>query len=953
MGVRLSVLPWTEPLPSSAARWLAAGWEGHSVLDLAHWLVVVPTRQSGRRLREALAALAAERGQAVFPPRVLLPEGLAGLGAPSTGVATRAEQQLAWIDVLQALDLTAFREVFPVDPPARTFSWARGLASQLMRLQTTLVESGLRLADVRERAMANGGGFPETARWLQLAELERRVDHLLASQGRQSMEGALLQSAAAPRVPAGITHLVLMGTPDPSTVCLQAVAAVVPTLDVQVVVYGPADRDEVERSFDAWGRPRSGAWAQRELDWGTFEEHVHLHADPASQARQVVAVASAYGVPEGRLGVGVADTDVLAALEPALARSGLRAFNPAGRPRRAEGLHALLSALAELARAPAWSACTTLLRCPDVLDWLACAEGPDFAPDRLLAEADALSEAHLPPDLTAALGQAARQAGRFGRLRPALTAVVELRRRLVTGRFPANAAAVLQELFAGRRLETGSALFEAAEVWTETLREAGQALTAFAREQRPLADAWEFALSLYGERPRFDNKPPGAVELNGWIELLWEDAPHVVVAGLNDGRVPEAVVGDAFLPESLRGRIGLRTNADRFARDAYLLQALAASRTTGGRLDVLVGKVSAQGDPLRPSRLLLRCPDADLPRRVAWLFRDVDAPQASLPWTRAWRLAPRLLPPPERTSVTSLRTWLACPFRYYLRHVLRMQRAEPGKSELDARDFGTLLHAALQHLADADARDCTDGAALQDLLLARLDAAARLRYGEVLTLPLMIQFESARQRLRKLAELQARIRAEGWRIDRVEWPFELTLSGVVVRGTIDRVDRHVDDPSRVRLLDYKTSDTPSTAPEAHLRAVRADDADRPAWQRAQVDGKERLWTDLQLPLYRRAVAPEFGSMVECGYINLPKAVGEVALELWPGLTPDLQAAAERCAEGAAAAIAAGVFWPPAEVEPDRDDWAELFHQGCAESIAPANARALQGRDEDATSGGAT
>ena len=106
------------------------------------------------------------------------------------------------------------------------------------------------------------------------------------------MEGALLESAAAPRVPAGITHLVLIGTPDPSTVCLQAVAAVVPTLDVQVVVYGPADRDEVERSFDAWGRPRSGAWAQRELDWGTFEEHVHLHADPASQARQVVAVAS-------------------------------------------------------------------------------------------------------------------------------------------------------------------------------------------------------------------------------------------------------------------------------------------------------------------------------------------------------------------------------------------------------------------------------------------------------------------------------------------------------------------------------------------------------------------------------------------------------------------------------------------------------------------------------------
>jgi ATP-dependent helicase/nuclease subunit B len=81
-GVRVHVLPWNEPLPASAARWLAEGWSGRAVLDLSHWCVVVPTRQSGRRLREALAALAAEQGQAVFPPRVVLPEGLASMGAP-------------------------------------------------------------------------------------------------------------------------------------------------------------------------------------------------------------------------------------------------------------------------------------------------------------------------------------------------------------------------------------------------------------------------------------------------------------------------------------------------------------------------------------------------------------------------------------------------------------------------------------------------------------------------------------------------------------------------------------------------------------------------------------------------------------------------------------------------------------------------------------------------------
>jgi len=935
-GVQRSVLSWHEPLPRSAARWLAQGWNPQQVLDLSAWLVVVPTRQSGRRLREALAALAAESGQAVFPPRVLLPESLATLTLPPTvGLATRAEHQLAWLEVLQTIELDSFPEVFPVAPPSRSFTWARGLAAQLMRLQVTLAESGLRIAGVVELAGSDPAGFPEQSRWRQLAELEARVDALLSAKGRVSAEAAAIASAAQFVLPPGISRIALLATPDPSPLALQVLRACAAELPVEVVIYGPPDEAEGQILFDEWGRPRADAWAERSLDWADFSERVHLCADPASQAAQVVELARTYPRPEGLLGIGVADPDVLSSLEPALARAGVVAFNPAGRPRRAEGLYALLTALSDLARAATWDASAALLRCPDVMEWLTRKEGPGFSAARLLAEIDHLAESHLPPNLSVAVRQAANHPTDYATALAALVGLERLRAQLVSGTFPGNAAEVLQLLFAGRRLDTSSRLYESADAWTDTAREVGRALAAFPRVGRTLGDAWEFALGQFGERPRFAEKPAGALELNGWLELLWEDAPHLVVAGLNDGRVPEAVVGDAFLPESLRAKVGLKTNATRFARDAYLLHALAASRTEQGRLDVLVGKVSAQGDPLRPSRLLLRCRDEYLPARVDWLFRDVSAPQASVPWTRAWTLSPRRLPPRTSVSVTSLRTWLACPFRYYMRHVLRMNRVEPSKAELDARDFGTLMHAALQRLADEEVRDCTDAAILQTFLLGRFEEAARATYGDLLTLPLMIQFESARQRLRKAAEIQARERADGWRIDRVEWQFELALAGLTVRGTIDRIDRRVDDPGRVRLLDYKTSDTSVTAPEAHLRAARDADVERDPWQRLTSDRKERIWIDLQLPLYRQAMAAEFGDSVVCGYFNLPKAAGDAAIELWDGLTRDLQAAAERCAEGVAEAIVAGRFGPPTEVDGDRDDWAELFHHGCAASVDPA------------------
>ena len=83
-------LPWDRPLLPQAVAWLARDWSGTGPLDLARWLVVVPTRQAGRRLREALAEHAAEAGQAVFPPRVVTPESFISQGM-AAGTATLEE----------------------------------------------------------------------------------------------------------------------------------------------------------------------------------------------------------------------------------------------------------------------------------------------------------------------------------------------------------------------------------------------------------------------------------------------------------------------------------------------------------------------------------------------------------------------------------------------------------------------------------------------------------------------------------------------------------------------------------------------------------------------------------------------------------------------------------------------------------------------------------------------
>jgi len=925
---RLHVLPWSQPLIHAVVAWLARDWRGEGPFDLADTLVVVPTGQSERRLREALASHAAKHQQAVFPPRVLMPVHLADSDTPPAGAitASAAETLLAWTHALRDADFDTLREVFPHDPPERTFAWALRLAHEFIRLQSTLAENGLRMADV---AACAGENFPELERWRQLGELEAACEAILAQHGLRDPQAAKIAFARNPVPPGGIRRIIVAGTPDPLPLAVRVLTAYAAAgLPVDVLVSGPADAGEAAALFDDWGRPVAAAWATRAFSPEDFSQRVRLCADPAAQADVIVACAAGYASPGGKLDVGVADAEVLPSLENGLARAGVPAFNPEGRPLRGGALHTLLSSLAELTvREPTFASVSALLRGPDVLTWLGGSSAT------LLDELDDLHANHLPPTLAAA-----RAAANHAALVKALDAVARLRATLLDGVFPDNVRAALTEIFRQRRFDQARPedlrAIEAAQAWGGVLTELETAVKRF--PGLAASEVWELALRAFGDSQRFDEKPEGAVELQGWLELLWDDVPHLIVAGMNDGRVPDAVVGDAFLPEGLRERLGLKTNAARFARDAYLLHALAAARADGrGRLDLLVGKTSAAGDPLRPSRLLLQCADADLPARVRFLFSPAEAARDNPAWRRAWKLKPRTDAKIESLSVTSFRDYLKCPFRFYLKRGLKMEAVDPHKAELDAMDFGTLCHAALEAMGQADSpvRDCTDAGVLREFLLGELERAARARYGNSPVLPLVVQMESARQRLAKVAEVQAQLRADGWVIERTEWAFDLKIGGLPVRGKIDRIDRN-ELTGEVRVIDYKTSDKPVNPADAHVRGPkRSEDTEAlPEFARFLSGGGEAIWVDLQLPLYLEAVAEEFGHAVACGYFNLPKAAGETGVLVWEGYDAEVQAAAMRCARGVVEAVQARRFWPPVELPSENYDFGGLFPQGAEASV---------------------
>ena len=215
-----------------------------------------------------------------------------------------------------------------------------------------------------------------------------------------------------------------------------------------------------------------------------------------------------------------------------------------------------------------------------------------------------------------------------------------------------------------------------------------------------------------------------------------------------------------------------------------------------------------------------------------------------------------------------------------------------------------------------------------------------LRFGPSLPLQVEIQLAVAMQRLGAAARVQAGLVRDGWDIIHSEMVIEAALEGMVVRGRIDRIDRH-RDTGVIRLLDYKTSDIAQSPVKAHTAAVTPDMRD---YARVKIEGKDRRWVDLQLPLYRLLLpdTEELWGRVEAGYFNLPKAVNDTGVAMWEGFSDEVLESAGACVEGVVRDVKERRFWPPA-AKVAYDEYETLFSGGAEPCIDVEAFRAFMER----------
>jgi len=859
-------LGWDKPLLTESVSWLIQKYPS----DLENLIIGVPGGRSAWHVRELFAT---SEAKTLIPPKVVtagrVPEELIDFEIPP---ASQFLQSIAWKKALEGISPESLKSLTLFENSDGDVGAA--FVNEIFGLYRELAGEGYWFSSIGEQ-LPKGVPIQERIRWQALAEAEQKKDDFLANLGFCDP-----QSTRQLRIEDNYINtdldIVLIGVPDSNDV-LRTLIDKIPHR-VTILIGAP---ESLSETFDRYGRPNIEHWAERKS--GLSVDDWWIAEDPTHQAELTIQTIAELGgeYSAERISVGVPDHSVTPYIQRKLEQYGIRGRDAAGTPISKAKPTILLDAVASYLSSKSFSSYVWLLRHPDIQRLLP-------RKDSAIDDLDEYFNRHFPVRFTGKLQTYPKERGErlianYERIEELLGELTAVQKKSMTDWID-EFKTFLSNVYGESTLlphtnETDRVLVETFEQFKIVFEKCSR----LPNEALPRMTAAE-AISFVLQELSSVNIPPDApeesvpsIELLGWLELALDEAPVLIVTGMNNEILPTKINYPGWLPETVRFDLGMDRRDRRFARDAYIFEFLIHSKD---QLRVISGRRGVGGDPLLPSRILLNVEDGQVAehalhalkpsKRVGYQSEignsEIVAFQPPIDLERAV---------PEKLSATAFRTYLESPYMFYLKHILKLRTIDDTGEELDAASFGTVAHDVLEDFGRSEARDSTS---LKEICAALDDGLGRLakrQFGINAKPAITIQMEQLRHRLYKFAEQQVIHRNKGWVIHKTESYIakELLVDGtpITITGRIDRIDRNELTGEWI-ILDYKTN---------NIDPIKAHGV-----------GNKGGWKDLQLPLYWYLREEDMKSdACRLGYINI--AADKAAFNHHPAEEFEAQEGVER------------------------------------------------------------
>ncbi|MEA1994819.1 MAG: PD-(D/E)XK nuclease family protein [Campylobacterota bacterium] len=294
----------------------------------------------------------------------------------------------------------------------------------------------------------------------------------------------------------------------------------------------------------------------------------------------------------------------------------------------------------------------------------------------------------------------------------------------------------------------------------------------------------ENRISLYGEREN-------GIQLLGVLEARGIDFKAIIVPSLTEGVFPKKSEKEYFLNTYIRKRVGLPTANDREALFACYFDELSKAHPYvyfASRVDEKKGQEESRFlYPFQSKKI-----DAKILFYQAIVQKSVNTKkELTLPRKKDFR--EKLLN--INYSATSINDFLFCPYKFYLKNVMSIPEPRKWKGEMEAVDYGVVVHDALKKIYQKG----KSWSELKQLFEKELLSKAAIFYDEWRMKMYIKKFENFFNEEKKRFN-------EGWKIKKLEMrrKAEYRLKNdtlIKIKGTIDRIDER---DGEYAILDYKT-----------------------------------------------------------------------------------------------------------------------------------------------------
>jgi RecB family exonuclease len=318
----------------------------------------------------------------------------------------------------------------------------------------------------------------------------------------------------------------------------------------------------------------------------------------------------------------------------------------------------------------------------------------------------------------------------------------------------------------------------------------------------------------------FSGEPTKGLQLMGFLETRALDFERVILVSVNEGKLPRGVQHNSYIPYAMRKAFHLPTFEEQDAIFAYHFKRVIQRAR---HVTILYNTQVAVDGSGEKSRFLWQLQETfpkesireaiyqmSMPRTMVKAELHIEKSSQILSLMGNYLSGSKVTKP---LSPTAFRHYLDCSLRFYFRYIVKLREREQTSKELDARDFGNIVHKALEKIyqpyldkmvTNTDVRKLMDSQAIAKAL----DWSMKIHFRKTV-FPVLegkdILHEQIMQKL-IFRVLENDLKATPFHLVATELKISGALefragSTVLLEGTLDRV--HLANEI-LHIVDYKT-----------------------------------------------------------------------------------------------------------------------------------------------------